>query len=612
MVEHEPWDLAVDFGTTYTAAAALRQGNVEVVEVDGRTRMPSCVVHVDGTLIVGVAAERQRLLFPDRTEPTPKRHLGIRERILLGGQPVEVRDTVAAVIKAIHDEAIRRNGSTAPQGVLLTHPARWGSERRDALLAAADLAGFSNVALLAEPIAAALHFADELIAVGDHVAVYDFGGGTFDTAVLQRTSDGFLVAGPPGGDERLGGEDLDRRLFDFVIAQIAAEDPDTAENLRASAESVWQVAAAELLVEARIAKEALSRHSRHYIRVPQPAPRQLLITRPEFEALIRTDILATVDEFVRTIAAAGLRPSDVSARYLTGGSSRIPLVSRMIEEAFDRTPDTYDDPKVAVALGAAKSFRRTITTTSLVASAGRAEVEASPRAEPAVLPRVHKSDDKSLSRVAVAVGAVAIVLLAAAGIAAGVFLSARSPGPMNDEISGQLSDQDALAVGEVSGAGTTLQVAPDTSTPTAQSVNTVGVPVQDRTAPDPVPASTGAPTTAAVAPTTAAVAPTTAGPAPTTTAVLTTVAPTPPGIVGPATIALFDEGSFCAAADLGSFAGGWEWRLIDHTTGITAYDYGLCAVVVCDINGLNTIELETFRSETESVGTSSKQITCSG
>ena len=363
------WVLAVDFGTTFTSAAVVRDGRVEVLEVDGFRRFPSCVVWIDRELVVGAAAEHQQVLHPGATERNPKRYLGLRDHLLLGEQPVAVVDAVGAVLGAVYVEATRRQGGQPPRRVRLTHPARWGAARLDSLRAAASRAGMDDVEFLAEPVAAALHYGGARIGVGEYVGVYDLGGGTFDTAVLRRTGEGFELAGPPGGDDRLGGEDFDHRLMDFLLARLSAEEPDAAASLRESDAVEWRRANAQLLTEAKQAKEALSRQTTYTMLLPAPISREMRVTRPEFEALVRADVQATIDEFRLTIDRAGLELDDLAARYLTGGSSRIPLVSRLLHETFDQAPDTYDDPKTAVAMGAAEADALYFRAPAVVAAA---------------------------------------------------------------------------------------------------------------------------------------------------------------------------------------------------------------------------------------------------
>jgi molecular chaperone DnaK (HSP70) len=255
------WILAIDFGTTSTSVALRLGDRVELVEIDGSPRMPSVVFWREGTggqtgrLMIGAEAENLANRAPWALERTPKRRLG-DEFILLGDQQVRVTDAVAAILRTASAEAIRRRGGESPSEVRLTYPARWGSERLEKLRKAAHVAGLEDPTFIPEPVAAATHFASERLKPGEHVAVYDLGGGTFDTAVLRRTDEvSFEVIGVPGGREDLGGEDFDDRLYRYLGAQL---EPEQWSSLRASEDNVWRQANLQLMREARKAKETLS------------------------------------------------------------------------------------------------------------------------------------------------------------------------------------------------------------------------------------------------------------------------------------------------------------------------------------------------------------------
>ena len=145
--------------------------------------------------------------------------------------------------------------------------------------------------LISEPVAAATHFASERLSLGQHVAVYDLGGGTFDTAVLQRTEDSFALAGPPGGIEQLGGEDFDYRLYQHLGGELP---PDQWQALQAPTERVWTQANRELLRNARRTKEALSRNPDYEFLVGYPINRTLTVTAQSFQELIADSIADTV------------------------------------------------------------------------------------------------------------------------------------------------------------------------------------------------------------------------------------------------------------------------------------------------------------------------------
>jgi outer membrane protein assembly factor BamB len=231
---------------------------------------------------------------------------------------------------------------------------RWGERRLDALVQAATNAGLPAPRLVAEPVAAAIYYADDRVAPGAHVAVYDLGGGTFDVAVLRRTDDGFALAGQPGGNPDLGGEQLDDLVYRHIGVTLQDLAPDVWEHLEHDESRSWRRQAMELRTEARRAKEALSSFTHQTVYVAA-ADREVRITRNEFEELAQPALQASVDELSATIARANLEPAQLAAVYLVGGASRIPLVARLVADALGSLPTTYDDPKCVVVLGAAKA-----------------------------------------------------------------------------------------------------------------------------------------------------------------------------------------------------------------------------------------------------------------
>ncbi len=223
------WQLGIDFGTSYTVAAVARDGTATVVDLEsnGSSRLPSSVfLTEDGEVAVGTAALHQAVFAPERFEPTPKRAIGEGE-IFLGDRLVPVTELVAALLRRVYTETCRQQGETVPAAVRLTHPADWSDARLGVLRESIERAGIASAELIPEPVAAAARIADATPS-GRHVAVYDFGGGTFDAAVLLRTEDGFRVAGPPAGRDPLGGEDIDQRIITHLGTLIGRGRRDVA------------------------------------------------------------------------------------------------------------------------------------------------------------------------------------------------------------------------------------------------------------------------------------------------------------------------------------------------------------------------------------------------
>ena len=347
-----PWTLGIDFGTTFTVAAVAQGGDLQLVDVesDGSCRMPSAVLLDEaGDFAVGRSAIHQSLFYPDRFEPTPKRVVGEGD-LLLGDTLVPVADVISAVVDRVGAEGRRVAGGSNPNRTVLTHPADWGATRLDVLRKAAEAADLGPTELVPEPVAAAVEIGPTTLKPGEHVAVYDFGGGTFDVAVLRRTPDGFEVAGPPGGRDPLGGEDIDAQIIDHLGAGPIGEHPDW-HNLLDPPDVQWRRHAAALRVEVCKAKEGLSNQKVWQLWIPG-IEREIQLIRDELDQLILADVGTTVEIMVDTVHAAGIELEDLAGIYLVGGSSRIPLVAAEVWRLAKIKPSVQGDPKTVVALGA--------------------------------------------------------------------------------------------------------------------------------------------------------------------------------------------------------------------------------------------------------------------
>src|SRR5581483_10448133 len=205
------YQVGVDLGTTYTAAALHRDGRVEIVTLGDRAAsIPSVVLlREDSTILTGEAAARRAPTEPRRVAREFKRRLGDPVPILLADAPFSAEQLMANMLRAVLEETAGAEGEP-PARVALTHPANWGPYKIDLLNQAVRLADLPGADLFTEPEAAATYYASvERMNSGDTVAVYDLGGGTFDATVLRRTDDGFEILGEPEGIERLGGIDFD-------------------------------------------------------------------------------------------------------------------------------------------------------------------------------------------------------------------------------------------------------------------------------------------------------------------------------------------------------------------------------------------------------------------
>jgi molecular chaperone DnaK len=345
------YTLGVDVGTTYTAAAVVRDGQAEVATLGTRSlEIPSVVLlRDDGVLLIGEAAERRSLTEPSRFAREFKRRMGDPTPILLGGSPFSAHALMAHLLRGVVKVVVDREGGP-PAHTVVTCPANWGDYKRELLDQTVQQADVGPVSVATEPEAAAVHYASTTrVAPGEVVAVYDLGGGTFDAAVLRNTGDGFELLGDPRGIEQLGGVYFDEAVFAYVVNHMSEAfsklDPDDPGTV---------AAVARLRRDCVEAKETLSWDTDTAIPVALPNQRtDVRLTRAEFEDLIRPALSDTVEAMRRALASAGLEPEAVRSVLLVGGSSRIPLVGQMLMADLQRPVAIDVHPKHAVALGAA-------------------------------------------------------------------------------------------------------------------------------------------------------------------------------------------------------------------------------------------------------------------
>ncbi|GLZ76940.1 hypothetical protein Afil01_17470 [Actinorhabdospora filicis] len=343
--------LSVDLGTSNTVAVIRwPDGRVRPLLVDGTHVMPSSVFLDEGGHIhVGRDAQRLALTAPGRYEPNPKQRTE-EDAILLGEREVPVVALLTAILRAVADKAIEAVGFLPP--AVLTHPAKWTARRRDLLQDAAAKAGFPPVRLVPEPIAAAHYFAAaQPIPPNGSVAVFDFGGGTLDVAVVRNNGVmGFGVLGD-GGLSDLGGLDVDAALVAHLGRTIAHNAPELWQRLQHPESQTDKRSRRQFWDDVRGAKEMLSRTTV----APVPVPTvdvSLHLTRDELEGLATPLLDRAIGETVRVIQAAGLEPAQLRGLYLVGGASRIPLVARLLHQRLGIAPIVLEQPELPVAEGA--------------------------------------------------------------------------------------------------------------------------------------------------------------------------------------------------------------------------------------------------------------------
>jgi molecular chaperone DnaK len=342
--------VGIDLGTTNSEVAYIRDGQPHVVAEDGDPILPSFVgLSEDGRLLVGKAARNQWVLAPDRTVKSIKRKMGQDVKVQLGDQEYRPQEISAMILKALRERATRELGEPVEKAVI-TVPAYFNDAQRQATREAGELAGLEVVRILNEPTAASLTY-DPNQRELRRLLVYDLGGGTFDVSIVQ-SQEGVVEVLASHGDTQLGGDDFDELLFNHVCERFQQEH---GVDLRANV-----VARARVLRAAEAAKRHLSSHPFARIEEEFIAEKEgqavhlsLEVGREEYEGLIRPLLDRTMDCVQRALNDSHLTASAIDKVVLVGGSTRTPLVSRLLEERLGQPAHQEVNPDLCVAMGAA-------------------------------------------------------------------------------------------------------------------------------------------------------------------------------------------------------------------------------------------------------------------
>ena len=342
--------VGIDLGTTNSVVAIVVDGQPRVLDEAGETLLPSIVgINPQGQLVTGVAARNQLAAFPDRTVASIKRRMGSMEPVPLGDQSFTPPEISAMILRKLRDRAGRALGRPVSRAVI-TVPAFFDESQRQATREAAALAGLTAERIINEPTAATLVYHANSHD-RKHIAVYDFGGGTFDVSIV-RLEAGVIEVLSSHGDVRLGGDDLYAKLLDHVADAFQTEH---GVDLRASAQAKYRLLQSCEQAKRRLSTEETVQIAEEFIAEKDGQPLHLTatITRQEFENLIEPFIERTIQSVDTALRDAGLTTHQIDDLVLVGGSTRIPLVEERLRDEFQREPSRAVDPDLAVALGAA-------------------------------------------------------------------------------------------------------------------------------------------------------------------------------------------------------------------------------------------------------------------
>jgi molecular chaperone DnaK len=365
--------IGIDLGTTNSVVAVMEGGQPTViVNQEGARTTPSVVAFAkEGERLVGQVAKRQAVTNPENTIFSIKRFMGRRHDEVTsesarvpfkvvrgdnGGALVEVRgrkysppEISAMVLQKLKQAAEDYLGEKVTDAVI-TVPAYFNDTQRQATKDAGKVAGLNVLRIINEPTAAALAYGLDKKA-SETIAVYDFGGGTFDISILE-VGDGIVEVKSTNGDTHLGGDDLDQRVMEWLIAEFKkSEGIDLGKD---------RMALQRLKEAAEKAKIELSTVAETEINLPfvsadQTGPKHLVVklTRARFEQLVEDLLQKSMAPVRQALADAGLQPDKIDEVVLVGGSTRTPRVQQLVKEYFGKEPHKGVNPDEVVAVGAA-------------------------------------------------------------------------------------------------------------------------------------------------------------------------------------------------------------------------------------------------------------------
>jgi len=343
--------LGIDLGTTNLCMVIMEGGRVMViVNAEGGRTTPSVVAFTkEGERLVGTVAKRQAITNPNRTIQSIKRKMGSSEKVAIGDKTYTPQEISAMILQKMKLDAEEYLGEKIKKAVI-TVPAYFNDAQRQATKDAGTIAGLEVLRIINEPTASALAYGIEREGEAT-VLVYDLGGGTFDVSILQL-GDGVFEVKSTAGNNRLGGDDFDNLVVDYLIDEFKKKegadlrkDPVAMQRLRDAAEN----AKIEL---STVQKTTINLP---YITTTESGPKFLDIdlSRAKFESLIADLVDSTLGPVRQALADAKLGADDIDHVLLVGGSTRVPLVQETIKKVLKKEPDKGINPDECVALGAA-------------------------------------------------------------------------------------------------------------------------------------------------------------------------------------------------------------------------------------------------------------------
>ena len=342
--------IGIDLGTTNSCVAILEGGQPVVIpNAEGARTTPSVVAFKDGERLVGTIAKRQAITNPERTISSIKRDMGSDRKVRIDGKDYTPQEISAMILQKLKQDAEAYLGETVTQAVI-TVPAYFTDSQRQATKDAGRIAGLDVLRIINEPTAASLAYGLDK-ETNQKILVYDLGGGTFDVSILE-IGDGVFEVLATAGNNRLGGDDFDQRLMDYIADDFKKNN---GIDLRNDKMAMQRLKAAAEKAKIDLSGVMQTNINLPFITMDASGPKHLdiTITRAKFNELIADLIDKTRTCVQKAMQDAGLKPAQIDKVILVGGSSRIPAVQEMVKNITGKEPFKGINPDECVAIGAA-------------------------------------------------------------------------------------------------------------------------------------------------------------------------------------------------------------------------------------------------------------------
>ena len=344
--------IGIDLGTTNSCVAVMEGGEpVVIANSEGARTTPSVVsFQANGERLVGQVAKRQAITNPDKTIISIKREMGTNHKTNIDGKDYSPQEISAMILQKIKADAEAYLGETVSQAVI-TVPAYFNDAERQATKDAGKIAGLEVLRIINEPTAASLAYGLDKTDKSEKILVYDLGGGTFDVSILEL-GDGVFEVLSTNGDTKLGGDDFDNKVMDYIAVTFKAENGIDLRNDK--------MALQRLKEAAEKAKIELSSSTQTNINLPfitadatGPKHIDMNLTRAKFNELTHDLVQRSIEPMKKALSDAGLSMNQVDKVILVGGSTRIPAVQEAVKSFTGKDPSKGVNPDECVAIGAA-------------------------------------------------------------------------------------------------------------------------------------------------------------------------------------------------------------------------------------------------------------------